>query len=65
MNASAVTGTLYPTALALANIGLGVVLYLTGTLVFALLLWAGGALVLAGMVSTLNLAAAQSVAASD
>jgi hypothetical protein len=51
MNLSAVTGGLYPFALALANIGVGVGLYLTGALFFALLLWTSAALVLAALVT--------------
>lgn len=51
MDTAAVTDGLYPVALALANIGLGVALYVTGALFFALLLWLSGALVLVAMIS--------------
>ncbi|MEF8782684.1 MAG: hypothetical protein V5A39_05300 [Haloarculaceae archaeon] len=60
MNASAVTGRLYPVALALANIGVGVGLYLIGALFFALLLWICGGLVLTATASRGDYGPAQS-----
>jgi len=54
MNLSGVANTLYPIALALANIGVGLGLYETGILLLTLVLWLGGALVLAGFVSSIS-----------
>ncbi len=54
MNVSGVANTLYPIVLALANIGIGLGLYETGILLLALVLWLGGALVLAGFVSSVT-----------
>jgi hypothetical protein len=51
MDLSAVAGRLYPLALALSNVGVGVGLYLTGAVFFATLLWASGALVVLALVS--------------
>lgn len=60
MNPTALTEWLYPLALALTNIGVGVGLYMTGALFFAALLWLGGGLVLAAMTSTVDYASSQS-----
>lgn len=54
MNVSGIADTLYPFVLALANIGVGVGLYETGILILALVLWLSGALVLAGVVSSVS-----------
>lgn len=54
MNATDLTERLYPLTLALTNIGVGVALYATGALLFATLLWLGGGLVLAAMISRID-----------
>jgi hypothetical protein len=47
-----VAHVLYPVVLALANIGLGLLLQETGMFVLALILWVAGVLVLIGFVSS-------------
>lgn len=51
MSNTPVIASLYPVMLALGNISVGVGLYVTGALVFAVLMWTTGALVLIGLVS--------------
>jgi hypothetical protein len=65
MNATALTERLYPLALALTNVGVGLGLYMTGALFFAALLWLGGGLVLAAMTSTVDHASSQSGLATE
>lgn len=52
MTSTPAIATLYPVMLALANIGVGVGLYLTGTLVFAVPMWIAGSIVLIGLLSS-------------
>jgi|APHM01.1.fsa_nt_gi hypothetical protein len=59
MNVPEFVTSLYPVALAGANIGVGVGLYETGTLFFALILWLSGALVVAGLASSVWLSLSQ------
>jgi membrane protein implicated in regulation of membrane protease activity len=46
MSVAPILARLYPVVLALANIAVGVGLYATGTLFFAVLMWTGGVVVL-------------------
>jgi len=52
MSVTPVITKLYPVVLALANTSLGVGLYATDALVFAVLMWTSGVLVLIGLLST-------------
>lgn len=52
MSSTSVLARLYPVMLALSNISVGVGLYLTDVLFFAVLLWITGALVLIGVLSS-------------
>jgi len=52
MSVTPVITKLYPVVLALANTSLGIGLYATDALVFAVLMWITGALVLIGLLSS-------------
>lgn len=52
MSVTPVIARLYPVVLALANTSLGVGLYATDALLFAVLMWTSGVLVLVGLLSS-------------